>query len=65
MNVVAGVVSEIAYMGSYSTYVVRLPDGSNIKVTQSNRSRNHEGDIVWGDAVYCYWGTQAGVMLAS
>jgi hypothetical protein len=36
-----------------------------IKVTQTNRSRNHEGDIVWGDTVYCSWGTQAGVLLSS
>jgi len=64
-NVVTGVVREIAYMGSYSTYVVQLPDHSVIKVTQTNRSRNHEGDIVWGDTVYCGWDTQAGVLLAS
>jgi putrescine transport system ATP-binding protein len=65
VNVVSGVVHEIAYMGSYSTYVVQLPDGSLIKVTQTNRSRNHDADIVWGDAVHCHWGPQAGVMLAS
>jgi putrescine transport system ATP-binding protein len=64
-NVVTGVVREIAYMGSYSTYVVQLPDQSVIKVTQTNRSRNHEGDIVWGDTVYCGWDAQAGVLLAS
>ncbi|MFY7859432.1 MAG: ABC transporter ATP-binding protein [Limnohabitans sp.] len=64
-NVVSGVVREIAYMGSYSTYVVQLPDQSVIKSTQTNRSRNHEGDIVWGDTVYCYWGAQAGVLLSS
>jgi hypothetical protein len=52
-------------MGSYSTYIVRLPDGSLIKVTQSNRSRNHEGDIVWGDTVHCSWDTQAGVLLTT
>jgi putrescine transport system ATP-binding protein len=64
-NVVTGVVREIAYMGSYSTYVVQLGDDSVVKVTQTNRSRNHEGDIVWGDTVYCCWDTQAGVLLAS
>ena len=64
-NVVQGVVSEIAYMGSYSTYVVKLNDDSVIKVTQTNRSRNHEGDIVWGDRVYCFWDTQAGVLLTA
>jgi putrescine transport system ATP-binding protein len=64
-NAVSGVVSEIAYMGSYSTYVVKLPDDSVIKVTQTNRSRNHEDDIVWGDRVYCFWDTQAGVLLTT
>lgn len=64
-NLVTGVVSEIAYMGSYSTYIVKLPDDSVIKVTQTNRSRNHEGDIVWGDTVHCFWDTQAGVLLTA
>lgn len=64
-NLVSGVVSEIAYMGSYSTYIVKLPDDSVIKVTQTNRSRNHEDDIVWGDTVYCFWDTQAGVLLTT
>jgi putrescine transport system ATP-binding protein len=64
-NTVSGVVSEIAYMGSYSSYIVKLPDDSMVKVTQSNRSRNHEDDIVWGDTVYCFWDTQAGVLLTA
>lgn len=64
-NTVSGVVSEIAYMGSYSTYIVKLPDGSVLKVTQTNRSRNHEDDIVWGDTVHCFWDTQAGVLLTT
>lgn len=64
-NVISGVVTEIAYMGSYSTYIVKLTDDSVIKVTQTNRSRNHEGDIVWGDTVYCFWDNQAGVLLTT
>ena len=64
-NVVKGVVIEIAYMGSYSTYVVKLADNSVIKVTQANSLRNHDGDIVWGDAVFCAWDSQAGVLLTS
>jgi putrescine transport system ATP-binding protein len=64
-NVVTGTVREIAYMGSYSTYVVDVTDGTVLKVTQANRSRDHEEDIVWGDSVYCFWDTQAGVLLAS
>jgi putrescine transport system ATP-binding protein len=64
-NVVKGVVIEIAYMGSYSTYVVKLADNSVIKVTQANSLRNHEGDIVWGDPVFCFWDSQAGVLLTS
>ena len=64
-NVVTGTVREIAYMGSYSTYVVDVTDGTVLKVTQANRSRDHEDDIVWGDRVYCFWDTQAGVLLAS
>ena len=64
-NVVQGVVKEIAYMGSYSTFVVALPDGYILRATQANRSRNHEDDLSWGQQVHCWWDQDAVVVLQS
>jgi len=64
-NVLAGQVREIAYLGSYSTYVVDLPDGQVIKVTQANTSRYDDPHIVWGNSVYCWWDDSAPVVLNS
>lgn len=64
-NVVQGVVKEIAYMGSYSTFVVALPSGYSLRATQVNRSRNHENDIRWGQSVHCWWDADAVVVLSS
>ena len=64
-NVAQGVVKEIAYMGSYSTFVVELPSGYILRATQANRSRNHEDDISWGQQVYCWWDADAVVVLQS
>lgn len=64
-NVVQGVVKEIAYMGSYSTFVVALPDGYILRATQANRSRNHEDDLSWGQQVHCWWDEDAVVVLQS
>lgn len=64
-NVVQGVIKEIAYMGSYSTFVVALPDGYILRATQANRSRNHEDDLSWGQQVHCWWAEDAVVVLQS
>jgi putrescine transport system ATP-binding protein len=64
-NVLRGTVREIAYMGSYSSYEVALPDDKIIKVTQANTARHDEGHISWGSEVYCWWDDTAPVVLAS
>jgi putrescine transport system ATP-binding protein len=64
-NMVRGVVHEIAYSGSYSTYEVLLADKTKIKVTQTNTTRYDEGHISWGDTVYCWWNDAAPVALTS
>jgi putrescine transport system ATP-binding protein len=64
-NMVKGVVHEIAYSGSYSTYEVLLADKTKIKVTQTNTTRYDEGHISWGDTVYCWWNDAAPVALTS
>lgn len=64
-NIIKGTVHEIAYSGSYSTYVVRLADKTKIKVTQANVTRMDEGPISWGDTVFCWWSEAAPVALTS
>ena len=54
-NQVQGVVTDVAYLGSLTTYHVRLASGLVIKVTQTNAAR-HAGDpVVSGDTVWVWW----------
>ncbi|WP_028223793.1 ABC transporter ATP-binding protein, partial [Paraburkholderia oxyphila] len=62
-NWARGVVKDVAYMGSYSLYHVRLPGG---KVVVSNLSSSHlmnEGAPAWNDDVYVSWSPASGVVL--
>ncbi|RQH05302.1 polyamine ABC transporter ATP-binding protein [Paraburkholderia dinghuensis] len=62
-NWARGVVTDVAYMGSYSLYHVRLPGG---KVVVSNLSSSHllnEGAPAWNDDVYVSWAPSSGVVL--
>jgi putrescine transport system ATP-binding protein len=54
-NWARGVVAEIAYMGDLSIYVVRLPQGREVRVTQTNVTRKGEERFTWGDEVYLTW----------
>ena len=65
VNTVQGIVREIAYMGSYSTYDVALSDGKHLKVGQANASRHPDGIITWGSVVHCWWDDTAPVVLTS
>jgi putrescine transport system ATP-binding protein len=62
-NVFTGQVKEIAYFGSYNTYIVQASDGSKVKITEANTSRQALSDITWDDRVYFWWGDSAGVVL--
>jgi len=64
-NLFTGTVREIAYLGSYSTYVIDMPNGHRIKVTGTNATREGgvAGDITWGDAVFFWWDGAAPVVL--
>jgi putrescine transport system ATP-binding protein len=54
-NWARGVVAEIAYMGDLSIYVVRLPNGRQVRVTQANTQRKGEERFTWEDEVYLSW----------
>ncbi|APW37228.1 polyamine ABC transporter ATP-binding protein [Rhodoferax koreense] len=64
-NLFTGTVREIAYLGSYSTYVIDMANGHRVKVTNTNATREggEGGDITWGDAVYFWWDGAAPVVL--
>ena len=68
-NLFAGTVREIAYFGSYSSYIVEMVVGQRVKITAANSTRGDgghtpaAGDIVLGDAVYLWWNDTAPVTL--
>jgi putrescine transport system ATP-binding protein len=62
-NVTQGVVKEIAYMGDTSIYLVQLPSGKVVRVTQPNVYR-HAGDaITWEQTVYLHWHPSSPVVI--
>lgn len=63
VNLFAGKVKEIAYFGSYNTYIVVASDGSRVKITEANTSRQDLSNITWEDDVYFWWGDSAGIVL--
>ncbi len=65
VNVFTGKVKEIAYFGSYNTYIVLASDGSRIKITEANTSRQDLSHITWEDDVFFWWGTRSAVVLRS
>ena len=62
-NVFAGKVKEIAYFGSYNTYILVASDGAQVRITEANTSRHDHSDITWGDDVFFWWDDDAGVVL--
>jgi putrescine transport system ATP-binding protein len=62
-NIFTGKVKEIAYFGSYNTYIVVASDGSRLKITEANASRHDLSDITWEDNVYFWWGDRAAIVL--
>ena len=64
-NVLAGVVEEIAYLGSFSTYVVAVPGQATLRVTEVNRWHQSKGPIERGAQVWCWWDPQSSLVLTS
>ena len=62
-NLFTGTVKEIAYFGSYNTYIVQASNGSKLKITEANTSRQDLSDITWEDTVFFWWNDKAGVVL--
>ena len=61
-NVVRGAVQDIAYLGDLSIYLVKLPTGKVVRVTQPNTSRHAEA-ITWDQHVYLSWDPESPVVV--
>ncbi len=61
-NVVRGAVQDIAYLGDLSIYLVKLPTGKVVRVTQPNTSRHAEA-ISWDQQVYLTWDPSSPVVV--
>ena len=55
LNMAQGVVSDLAYLGSLTTYHVKLDGGMVVKVTHTNAARHQASQFTWGDKVYVWW----------
>ena len=55
-NIVQGVIKDMAYFGSLTTYHVQLDNLTTvIKVTHTNAARHEATHLTWGDRVYVWW----------
>jgi putrescine transport system ATP-binding protein len=61
-NLVRGAVQDIAYLGDLSIYLVKLPTGKVVRVTQPNTSRHAEA-ITWEQQVYLTWDASSPVVV--
>ena len=62
-NLFHGKVREIAYFGSYNSYIVETGGGRSVKITQTNTTRDDGSDITWDDEVFFWWDDAAPVVL--
>ncbi len=54
-NFAQGEIENIAYLGSLTTYHVKLDSGLVVKVTHTNAARHDLTRLTWGDRVYVWW----------
>lgn len=55
-NIAQGVIKDLAYLGSLTTYHVQLDGGTSVvKVTHTNAARHDATQLTWGDRVYVWW----------
>jgi putrescine transport system ATP-binding protein len=62
-NWVVGEVIELAYLGSYTVYHIKLASGKVIKANVSNSERYATFHPQWGDKLYASWKDNAMVVL--
>ncbi|WP_332777129.1 ABC transporter ATP-binding protein [Polaromonas sp.] len=62
-NLFSGKVREIAYFGSYNTFIVEMDGGHSVKITETNTARHGSNAITWEDRVFFWWDDSAPVTL--
>ncbi len=62
-NWARGVVTDVAYMGSYSLYHVRLPSGKTVVSNLSSSHLMQDGAPAYNDDVFVSWSPASGVVL--
>jgi putrescine transport system ATP-binding protein len=62
-NWVQGIIKEMAYLGSYTVYHIKLPTGKVIKATTANAERLPDWQPTWDDQVFASWDEYAMVVL--
>ena len=55
LNSVQGVIENLAYLGSLTTYHVKLDSGAVVKVTHTNAARHTVTHLQAGDRVHVWW----------
>ncbi|WP_345810748.1 polyamine ABC transporter ATP-binding protein [Paraburkholderia sp. PREW-6R] len=60
-----GMVTNIAYMGGYSLYHVKLDGGKTVIANVTSLALTEIDTPTWGDEVYVRWSASAGVVLTS
>lgn len=63
VNVLRGVVSEIAYLGDVSIYYVALPNKTLVHVQLTNLARHTSSPLTWEQEVWLTWEPENGVVL--
>ncbi|MEO1103051.1 MAG: TOBE domain-containing protein, partial [Pseudomonadota bacterium] len=62
-NTLTGEVFDIAYMGDYTLYRVKLPTGALMEASRFNRRRRDDAPITWHDTVTLSFDATDAVML--
>ncbi|QQO82758.1 polyamine ABC transporter ATP-binding protein [Shewanella algae] len=63
-NWAKGIVHDIAYLGGFSVYYIRLGNGQIVQCSMTNRERRADHPT-WDDEVYICWEDTSGVVLRS
>ena len=62
-NALYGEVWDIAYLGDFSVFIVRMENGQTFRAAQANASRLVDRPITFGDMVWLSWPPEAGLVL--
>jgi putrescine transport system ATP-binding protein len=64
-NTVKGVITDFAYLGDVSIFLVRLPTGQQMRVQRTNLARLTENPLTSDQAVFLSWLPDSGVVFPS